>query len=149
MTLEALTGEIKELTLTYDRERQRLVGLGPDVHGAVFERSGALPCTRIVAQELRTSSPHGLQVLWGPKAMDFYPMTARRDELSGTILLQIAADDTGCLQHIEVMRSSGAPELDAAALDLVARSQFAPAVRDGKPVETTARLPVVFKRLDR
>ena len=76
-------------------------------------------------------------------------MTARRDELSGTILLQIAADDTGCLQHIEVMRSSGAPELDAAALDLVARSQFAPAVRDGKPVETTARLPVVFKRLDR
>ena len=145
MTLEALTGEIKELTLTYDRERQRLVGLGPDVHGAVFERSGDLPCTRIVAQELRTSSPHGLQVLWGPKAMDFYPMTARRDELSGTILLQIAADDTGCLQHIEVIRSSGAPELDAAALDLVARSQFAPAVRDGKPVGTTARLPVVFK----
>ena len=147
MTLEALTGEINELTLAYDRERQRMVGLEPDVHGAVFERSGDLPCTRIVAQELRTNSPHGLQLLWSPTVMDFYPMTARRDNLMGRVLLQIAADDTGCLQHIEVVRSSGAPELDAAALDLAARGQFAPAVRDGKPVETTVRLPVVF-RLD-
>jgi len=76
--------------------------------------------------------------------MDFYPMTARRDQLTGRVLLQIAADDTGCLQHMEVVRSSGAPELDAAALDLAARIQFAPAVRDGRPVETTARVPIVF-----
>ena len=144
MTLESLTGEIKELTLAYDGERQRLVGLRPDVRGAVLERSSDLPCTHIVAQESATGAPHGLRVLWSPMAMDFYPMTARRDQLTGRVLLQIAADDTGCLQHIEVVRSSGAPELDAAALDLAARIQFAPAVRDGRPVETTVRMPVVF-----
>jgi TonB family protein len=145
MTLDALTGEIKELTLAYDSERQRLVGLRPDVRGAVFERSTDLPCTHIVAQEPGTGAPHGVRVLWSPMAMDFYPMTARRDQLTGRVLLQMAADDTGCLQHIEVVRSSGAPELDAAALDLAARIQFAPAVRDGRPVETTTRMPVVFK----
>lgn len=144
-TLQALTAEIEELTLTYDSERQRLAGLGPDVSAPVFERSGDLPCTRIVAQQLRTNSPHGLQLLWSPAVMDFYPMTARRDHLTGRVLLKISADDTGCLQHMEVERSSGAPELDSAALELAARTQFAPAIRDGRPVENTARLPIVFK----
>jgi TonB family protein len=145
MTLDALSAQIKELTLTYDRERQRLIGLGPEVRGAAFDRSADVPCTHIVAQEPRTSSSQGLQRLWSPEPMDFYPMTGRRDLLTGRVLLQAAADDTGCLQHIEVVRSSGAPELDAAALDLAARMQFAPAVRDDRPVETTARLPIVFK----
>jgi TonB family protein len=144
-TLQALTAEINELTLAYDRERQRLAGLGPDVSAPMFERSGDLPCTRIVAQELRTSSPHGLQLLWSPAVMDFYPMTARRDHLTGRVLLKVAADDTGCLQHMEVERSSGVPELDSAALELAARIQFAPAIRDGKPVENIARVPIVFK----
>ena len=66
---QAIVGE--ELTLTYDSERQRLAGLGPDVSAPVFERSGDLPCTRIVAQQLRTNSPHGLQLLWSPAVMDF------------------------------------------------------------------------------
>jgi TonB family protein len=145
MTLEALTGEIKELTMAYDSERQRLVGLGPEVRGDVFERSGDLPCTHMVAQEPGTGATHPVRVLWSPMAMDFYPMTGHRDLLTGRVLLQMTADDAGCAQHIEVMRSSGAPEIDAAALDLAARIQFAPAVRDGRPVQTTVRLPVVFK----
>ncbi len=67
-----------------------------------------------------------------------FPNEARRRSLSGNPVLEVAIRADGSLQQVEVRRSSGHRELDAAAVDIVRLASpfdpFPPAMRDRYPM---------------
>jgi len=73
-----------------------------------------------------------------------YPAEARRRGWVGSVLLVARVAPDGACVSARVMESSGHRCLDEAALEAVRRWTFAPAVRDGAPVEAEVEVPVNF-----
>jgi protein TonB len=71
------------------------------------------------------------------------PRAAREMGREGTVVLRLAIDAQGRLEAVEVAESAGFG-FDEAAIEAVRASAFRPAVRDGRPVESLALLPVKF-----
>jgi protein TonB len=75
-----------------------------------------------------------------------YPAAAVRQELNGTVLLRLRISSDGAVAARRVVRSSGAPLLDAAALELVDRAQPLPPLPDAPPgAAIDVVLPVTYK----
>jgi protein TonB len=72
-----------------------------------------------------------------------YPPEAFVKKIEGTVEVEILIDSTGRVAKARVVRSI--PALDAAALQTVYQWVFAPAVKGGRPVATTAMAPVTFR----
>ncbi len=62
-----------------------------------------------------------------------YPDDLRRRELGGAVVVQIVLDETGAVTSTSVVRSSGVPEVDLAAVAAAQRMVFSPAEVDGEP----------------
>lgn len=77
-----------------------------------------------------------------------YPPLALRQRQQGRVLLNVLVDTEGRVQRIEIARSSGHAELDAAARDAVQRARFKPVLRDGVAEPAWGLVPIEF-RLDR
>jgi len=73
-----------------------------------------------------------------------YPRAARRRGLEGRVVVEATIDPAGRVVAANVQESSGYGLLDRAALDAIKRWRFEPAERDGRPVEATVAVPVVF-----
>jgi TonB family protein len=74
-----------------------------------------------------------------------YPTYARRVGFAGDVTLRLFISELGCVDRVEIAKSSGTPELDESALDWGERDlQFLPAEIDGKPVATERLLAVTF-----
>ena len=74
-----------------------------------------------------------------------YPAEARRRGIEGETTLELTVDAAGRVSSVAVAVSSGHPELDAAALRAVKAAEFTPAQSGGSPVESSARLKLVFR----
>jgi protein TonB len=75
-----------------------------------------------------------------------YPESARRRGIEGTVLLKMRITAQGRVEDVQVVRSTGYPELDESAIAAVRRWRFEPARRNGAPVaEEAVLLPVVFQ----
>ena len=100
------------------------------------DRRGA--CTPAQASEKKTLPPGKAQpTLVQPIPRPEYPAYARRVGLSGSITLHLLISELGCIDRVEIAQSSGAPELDEAALDWAEQDlTVLPAEVDGKPVAT-------------
>ena len=61
----------------------------------------------------------------------------------GKVVLRLAIDETGKLQQVEVVESSGF-EFTRAAVKAVKKSTYRPALQNGRPVPSRAVLPVQF-----
>jgi periplasmic protein TonB len=79
-----------------------------------------------------------------PPTFDYPPESRRRGE-QGTVSLLLRVDTEGRVVGVEVQASSGHPALDQAAQQAARRWRFRPAVRDGRPMEGTVRVPVSFR----
>ena len=79
--------------------------------------------------------PQGL-AMNDPKAQcqPHYPRKARREELQGTVKVEVTVDENGKFVKADVVESSGSAILDDATLDAFKRCTFRPASKDGKPV---------------
>jgi protein TonB len=77
-----------------------------------------------------------------------YPAASLRQREQGRVLLNVLVDANGNVQRIEIARSSGHSNLDAAAREAVQRAHFKPVLRDGKAVQAWGVVPIEF-RLDR
>jgi protein TonB len=73
-----------------------------------------------------------------------YPNQAIAERLQGTVLLRIELTSEGTVGAIEVAAGSGHAILDAAAVQAVRSWRFQPAMRFGRPIPYTVRLPVRF-----
>lgn len=77
-----------------------------------------------------------------------YPPASVRQHEQGTVLLRVLVDAGGGVQRIEIARSSGHPQLDAAAREAVQRAHFRPVLREGVAIPAWGMVPIEF-RLDR
>jgi len=72
-----------------------------------------------------------------------YPQDAFIKKIEGVVEVEILIDTSGRVARARIMRS--VPLLDQAAIDTVKQWVFAPAVKGGRPVATTAIAPVTFR----
>ena len=74
-----------------------------------------------------------------------YPLLERRLDHQGTVTLRLAISPDGAVTGAEVVRSSGYPGLDRAAVDWVIQHwRYKPATHDGAPAASTTVAAVVF-----
>ena len=73
-----------------------------------------------------------------------YPTEALRKKQTGTVQLMLYINETGTVDRVEIVGSSGYPALDAAAAAAEKKSRFRPAVKNGVPVKAKARVPYEF-----
>jgi TonB family protein len=156
---ETLAAQVESLKRAYNEERGKLAGLVSDQRiaagGVIAVRERSTPCSATPGDEeqRRRASANGtgnrpVGILTNPSPDLFYPEDARKNEISGkvTLLLTIAAN--GCMERAEVVRSSGATELDEAAMDLSEDTIYLPAERGGRPVESTSSRVIGFQFSD-
>jgi protein TonB len=74
-----------------------------------------------------------------------YPTLAVRQGWQGTVLLRVRVLQSGAVESVEVVRSSGKKLLDDAAIHTVERWVFAPSTRGTTPVDGFATVPIEFK----
>ena len=74
-----------------------------------------------------------------------YPAQAVRQGWQGTVLLRVRVLQTGAVESVEVVRSSGKKLLDDAAIHTVERWVFAPSTRGSTPIDGFATVPIEFK----
>lgn len=77
-----------------------------------------------------------------------YPAEAYRRGIEGRVLLRLLIAESGDVERVEVIRSSGFAILDAAAVEAVRTWRGTPARRGGVAVPTVEELPVVFRLRD-
>lgn len=76
--------------------------------------------------------------------MPKYPAAALRSGEAGTVLVAATIDANGVPVDVTIDDRSGNRELDRSALQAVRQWRFQPALRDGKPVPASVRVPVEF-----
>jgi TonB family protein len=81
-------------------------------------------------------------VLSAPKPQ--FSEEARRDEVSGTVLVYLQVDENGLPSHVRVLRGIG-HGLDEKAVEAVKQYKFQPAMRDGQPVIVEMNVQVDFR----
>ena len=78
-----------------------------------------------------------------------YPLVARRLGKEGLVLLEVVVAPDGRAAAVRVLRSSGFPPLDDAAMTTVRdRWRFVPARQGGTPVESRVTVPIRFRLED-
>jgi len=74
-----------------------------------------------------------------------YSPQSRRQHQQGAVLLGLYINELGSLDKVEVVKSSGYPVLDQAAVDAMRQSRFRPAYQDKTPVPSHAEVTITFR----
>jgi periplasmic protein TonB len=74
-----------------------------------------------------------------------YPPLAKQRGWEGTVNIEVVISRNGTVKEAKLQQSSGHSILDRAALKQIRRWRFQPASVDGKPVEISALVPIVFE----
>ena len=73
-----------------------------------------------------------------------YPMTSRRNEEEGTVLIKVMVSPYGTASDVQLEKSSGYPRLDAAAIKAARAWTFVPAQRGSQAIARWISVPVTF-----
>jgi protein TonB len=76
---------------------------------------------------------------------EYYPDASKRAGEEGRCIVTITVAADGRITNAAIQQSSGFPRLDEACIKGVKDQRVKPATEDGKPVETTIGLPIVWK----
>ncbi|MEJ0034589.1 MAG: energy transducer TonB [Gammaproteobacteria bacterium] len=74
-----------------------------------------------------------------------YPAGARRDGEQGVGMFRVLVDEKGKPMEVQVLKSSGFPRLDTAAMDAIRKWAFSPAMQNSQAVRSWTRVQVAFK----
>ncbi len=86
--------------------------------------------------------------LYGEVPID-YPLQLWDQGMEGETLLRVRVTDTGQVDSVEVVESSGQSAFDSAAVHGAKDLRFRPARRGGKRIEVWAKVPVHFSKRPR
>ena len=78
-----------------------------------------------------------------------YPMHLWDQDMEGETILRVRVVDTGGVDSVEIIESSGHPSFDSAAVEGARRLRFTPARQDGERIEVWAQVPVRFSKRPR
>lgn len=100
----------------------------------------------IIPEPVRPEPP--VQTVYTPprpivRVPAIYPAAARKDGVSGSVLLQAVVNEAGQPTAVTVMRGIRA-DLDQAAKDALVKWRFQPGTSDGKPVESRINVEISF-----
>jgi protein TonB len=98
--------------------------------------------TPVVVEEPIVLPKYRADHLRNPKPK--YPAIAQRLRIEGTVLVQVLVSPAGLPLKVKIVRSSGTPVLDEAALEAVRNWAFVPARRGAEPVESWVEIPIPF-----
>lgn len=73
-----------------------------------------------------------------------YPKDSLAARHEGTVTLAFLVDATGTVLETKVKKSSGYAPLDIAAMDAIKLCKFAPATKDGKPVQDWTNVQYIW-----
>ena len=76
---------------------------------------------------------------------EYYPDASKRANEEGRCTVQVTVAADGRIVNESIQTSSGFPRLDEACLKGVHGQRVIPATEDGKPVEKTVSIPIVWK----
>lgn len=79
---------------------------------------------------------------------DFYPKSQERYGVHGSVVVKVTVTSKACVARVEVLNSSGFPQLDSAALDFAEFGQYKPAQSGGQPVNGAKIFTVTFQLRD-
>jgi TonB family protein len=155
-TQAEMTKRVASLKRAYDEERIKLAALISDQRvaegklAAARERRTACPAgpPQPTSHERNGSKSTGNQPVSIALDMSpgrFYPEAARRNGVSGSVDLRLTIGSTGCMERAEVLRSSGAEELDQAAIDLSEYVHYLPAKHGDQPIRATYMRSITFQ----
>ena len=74
-----------------------------------------------------------------------YPPSLKESKAQGVTILDSTIETTGQVGEVTVLKSSGYPELDQAAVDAVRTWTFQPATQNGQPVRVLYTLTINFQ----
>lgn len=74
-----------------------------------------------------------------------YPKNAVRYFFEGLVAMVASISATGCLERVELARTTGIDELDAVALEWAENINFFPAEKDGQPIGSSLKFEYLFK----
>jgi TonB family protein len=78
-----------------------------------------------------------------------YPLQMWDQDMEGETLLRVRVGDTGGVDSVEIVESSGYLSFDSAAVAGARRLRFTPARQDGKRIQVWAQVPVRFSKRPR
>lgn len=78
-----------------------------------------------------------------------YPLQLWDQDMEGETILRVRVDDTGVVDSVEIVGSSGHAAFDSAAVAGALEMRFTPARQDGKRIDVWARVPVRFSKRPR
>ena len=108
---------------------------------AVITLGGAAGCSEDIKIEQPTP-------LYGEVPIE-YPLSLWDQDMEGQTLLRVRVTDTGQVDSVEVLESSGHVAFDSAAVHGARELRFSPARREGKRIEVWAQVPVHFSKRPR
>ena len=118
--------------------------------GGGVSRAGLGLCLGVVAMtgcggegEIEQPTP-----LFGEVPIE-YPLHMWDQDMEGETLLKVRVGDTGGVDSVEVVETSGYPSFDSAAVEGARRLRFTPARQDGKRIQVWAQVPVRFSKRPR
>jgi protein TonB len=85
------------------------------------------------------------QPTFAMQATHIYPPEAARRHQQGTVVLMLYINGNGTLDKIEILKSSGFPLLDAAAIKEMRQSKFQPAMDGAIPIRSRAQASVTYR----
>jgi protein TonB len=93
---------------------------------------------------LAISAPKDVTHLDCSVAKPDYPYLSKRMNETGIAVIRFVVGLTGAIEDIQLLKSSGYPRLDNAALDAMHASACRPYMEDGKPIRAAYSQPFAF-----
>ena len=93
--------------------------------------------------EIRPALLNGDQVQ--RELLGLYPSKLRMAGIGGVTTLWIFIDETGAVRNTKIVASSGVPELDVVAQEVMSRGRFSPAFNRDRAVPVWIQMPVTFE----
>lgn len=94
---------------------------------------------------LHINTPHPSPNPAIPHVIVYYPPLAQRLDEQGTVILKVLVLANGTVGDVEVVRSSGYTQLDAAALVEVGAWAYIPAIQNHRPVAAWTLVAINFR----
>lgn len=80
-----------------------------------------------------------------PHRINVYPRVAARNRQQGTVVVRLLVLPSGEVGDVNLVKSSGYPQLDADALVETGNWRYLPAIRNGEPVSAEIDVAIRFK----
>ena len=85
-----------------------------------------------------------LIVVYQPDADPYYPSFSKRAGEQGEVVVRLIIDETGVVEDVALLRSSGFARLDRAATEIGKRYRFKPYSVNGNPARISTNLLIKF-----